>query len=30
VEAYIDPFELPFPPKLNMEFPTYIAESFVR
>jgi pyruvate dehydrogenase (quinone)/pyruvate oxidase len=30
VEAYIDPFELPFPPKLNMEFPTHIAESFVR
>ncbi|HEU5461286.1 MAG TPA: thiamine pyrophosphate-dependent enzyme [Nitrososphaeraceae archaeon] len=30
VEAYIDPFELPFPPKVNMEFPTHIAESFVR
>jgi len=30
VEAYIDPFELPLPPKRNMEFPTHIAESFVR
>ena len=30
VEAYIDPFELPLPPKINMEFPTHIAESFVR
>ena len=30
VEAYIDPFELPLPPKVNMEFPTHIAESFVR
>ncbi|MGZ5509344.1 MAG: thiamine pyrophosphate-dependent enzyme [Nitrososphaeraceae archaeon] len=30
VEAYIDPFELPLPPKINMEFPARIAESFVR
>lgn len=30
VEAYIDPFELPLPPKINMEFPACIAESFVR
>ncbi|MGI9010387.1 MAG: thiamine pyrophosphate-dependent enzyme [Nitrososphaeraceae archaeon] len=30
VEAYIDPFELPLPPKINMEFPERIAESFVR
>ncbi|HEX7141940.1 MAG TPA: thiamine pyrophosphate-dependent enzyme [Nitrososphaeraceae archaeon] len=30
VEAYIDPFELPFPPKINMEFPARVAESFVR
>ena len=30
VEAYIDPFELPFPPKINMDFPTHIAESFAK
>jgi pyruvate dehydrogenase (quinone) len=30
VEAYIDPFELPLPPKINMDFPDHIAESFVR
>ena len=30
VEAYIDPFELPLPPKINMEFPTHIAESFAK
>ncbi len=30
VEANIDPFELPLPPKINMEFPARIAESFVR
>ena len=30
VEAYIDPFELPLPPKINMEFPSKIVESFER
>jgi pyruvate dehydrogenase (quinone)/pyruvate oxidase len=30
VEAYIDPYELPLPPKVNMEFPNKIAESFER
>src|ERR671921_86749 len=30
VEAYIDPFELPLPPKINMEFPSKIAASFER
>ena len=30
VEAYIDPYELPLPPKVNMEFPSKIAESFER
>ena len=30
IEAYIDPFELPLPPKINMEFPSKIAESFER
>jgi len=30
VEAYIDPFELPLPPKINVEFPHKIAESFKR
>ena len=28
IEAYIDPFELPLPPKINMEFPNKIAKSF--
>ncbi|HJU59175.1 MAG TPA: thiamine pyrophosphate-dependent enzyme [Nitrososphaeraceae archaeon] len=30
VEAYVDPYELPLPPKVNMEFPRKIAESFER
>ena len=30
IEAYIDPFELPLPPKINMEFPNKIAKSFER
>jgi pyruvate dehydrogenase (quinone)/pyruvate oxidase len=30
VEAYVDPYELPLPPKVNMEFPSKIAESFER
>jgi pyruvate dehydrogenase (quinone) len=30
VEAHIDPFELPLPPKINMEFPSKIVESFER
>ena len=30
VEAYVDPYELPLPPKVNMEFPNKIAESFER
>ena len=30
IEAYIDPFELPLPPKVNMEFPSKIAASFER
>ena len=30
IEVYIDPFELPLPPKINMEFPNKIAKSFER
>src|SRR5215204_2655896 len=30
IEAYVDPYELPLPPKVNMEFPSKIAESFER
>jgi pyruvate dehydrogenase (quinone)/pyruvate oxidase len=30
VEAHVDPYELPLPPKVNMEFPSKIAESFER
>ena len=30
IETYIDPFELPLPPKINMEFPNKIAKSFER
>ena len=30
IEAYIDPFELPLPPKINREFPNKIAKSFER
>lgn len=30
VEAYVDPYELPLPPRVNMEFPSKIAESFDR
>ncbi|HKU83751.1 MAG TPA: thiamine pyrophosphate-dependent enzyme [Candidatus Nitrosocosmicus sp.] len=30
IEAYIDPFELPLPPKINTDFPNKIAKSFER
>lgn len=30
IEAYVDPFEPPMPPKVNMEFVGNLAESFAR
>ena len=30
IEAFVDPFEPPMPPKVEMEFVTNLAESFVK
>ena len=30
IEAYVDPFEPPMPPKVNMEFVSNLAESFAK
>jgi pyruvate dehydrogenase (quinone)/pyruvate oxidase len=30
IEAYVDPFEPPMPPKVDMEFVSNLAESFAR
>jgi pyruvate dehydrogenase (quinone) len=30
IEAYVDPFEPPMPPKVKMEFVRNLAESFAR
>jgi pyruvate dehydrogenase (quinone) len=30
IEAYVDPFEPPMPPKVEMEFVSNLAESFAK